>query len=172
MELFILRHGDAGPHLSSKADDRIRSLTSIGKEEITYVARALKKIGIKIDLIFTSPLKRAYESAALVSVILKLEGRIKIWQDLVPGGKKAKVYQQLSQQGEENLILIVGHEPQLGEMVNEIIHKGMSNPCNLVLKKGGIVRLRLLTLKGVPSGELRWLMPPKLLSNGYKKHDG
>lgn len=63
MDLYILRHGDAGPHLSSKTDDKNRSLTSLGKNDITDVARALKKIGVKIDVIFSSPLNRAYESA-------------------------------------------------------------------------------------------------------------
>ena len=52
MDLYILTHDDAGPHLSSKTDDRKRSLTLLGKYEITDAARALKKIGVKIDLPF------------------------------------------------------------------------------------------------------------------------
>jgi len=168
MDLYILRHGDAGPHLSSKTDDKNRSLTSLGKEEITDVARALKEIGGKIDVIFSSPLKRAYESAVIVSNILKIKGKVKVLEDLAPEGKRLIVYQQISKQKEETVILIVGHEPLLGEIINEIIHKdkGLSN---LELKKGGIARLRMLSLKEVPFGELRWLMSPDLLRKANKK---
>ena len=162
MDLYILRHGDAGPHLSSKMDDKNRSLTSLGKNDITELARALKKIGVKIDVIFSSPLNRAYESATIVSNIIKSSGKVKVLEDLAPEGKRQIVYQQLSKQKEESVILIVGHEPQLGEIINEIIHKDVGKS-NLKLKKGGIVRLRMLSFKDVPFGELRWLMSPELL---------
>jgi phosphohistidine phosphatase len=57
MELFILRHGEAGQRFLSVAGDRKRSLTSSGKLEISEIANALKIIGLKFDLIITSPLK-------------------------------------------------------------------------------------------------------------------
>ncbi|MDW0331149.1 MAG: phosphoglycerate mutase family protein, partial [Nitrososphaeraceae archaeon] len=92
--------------MSSKTDDKNRSLTSLGKEEITDVARALKKIGVKIDVIFSSPLKRAHESAVIVSNILKIKGKVKVLEDLAPEGKRLIVYQQISKQKEESVILI------------------------------------------------------------------
>jgi phosphohistidine phosphatase len=171
MDLYILRHGDAGPHLSSKMDDKNRSLTTLGKNDIADVARALKKFGVKIDIIFSSPLNRAYESAVIVSNILKTNGKVKVLEDLAPEGKRPIVYQQLSKQKEESVILIVGHEPQLGEIINEIIHKDAENLSNLELKKGGIVRLRMLSFKDVPFGELRWLMSPELLRKTTKKRN-
>ena len=48
MELFILRHGEAGQRSSSLAGDRKRPLTSSGKLEISEIANALKIIGLKI----------------------------------------------------------------------------------------------------------------------------
>jgi phosphohistidine phosphatase len=171
MDIYILRHGDAGAHLSSKTDDRKRSLTSLGKEEITDVARALKKIGVGIDVIFSSPLNRAYESAVIVSNIFKTKVKVKVLDDLAPEGKRLIVYQQLSKQKEESVILIVGHEPQLGEIISEIIHKDKGNLSNLELKKGGIARLRMLSFKDVPFGELRWLMSPELLKKTNKKRN-
>jgi phosphohistidine phosphatase len=163
MALYILRHGDAGPHLSSKTDDKNRSLTSLGKKDISDVAKALKKIGVKIDVIFSSPLNRAYESAAIVSYISKINGKVKVLEDLAPEGKRPIVYQQLSKQKEESVILIVVHEPQLGKIINEIIHKDVGNLSDVKLKKGGIAMLRILSFKDVPFGELRWLMSLELL---------
>jgi phosphohistidine phosphatase len=71
MELFILRHGEAGKRLSSAIGDRSRPLTSTGNAEVLEEARALKSIGIKFNVIVTSPLKRAYETANIVANIYK-----------------------------------------------------------------------------------------------------
>ena len=57
--------------------------------------------------------------------------------------------------------MLVGHEPFLSEMINEIISKGKPNSANIVLKKAGLAKIRILTLTPVPKGELRWLLTPK-----------
>lgn len=168
MELFILRHGEAGQR-SSQASDQKRPLTSTGKVEILEIAKALKIIGLKFDLVVTSPLKRAYDTAKIVSDIFNIGNRLQVWNELAPEGQRAEIYRKISQLGEENSVLIVGHQPLLGEIVNDMIHKGKSSPCNLLLKKGGVVRLRLLSKSNIPRGELRWLLSPRILKNIYKK---
>jgi len=168
MELFILRHGEAGQR-SSLASDRTRPLTSAGKVEIFEIAKALKIIGLKFDLVVTSPLKRAYDTAIIVSDIFNIGNRVQVWKELAPEGQRTEVYRKISQLREEYVVLIVGHQPLLGEMANDMIHKGKSSPCNLMLKKGGLVRIRLLTKINVPRGELRWLITPRILKNIYKK---
>ncbi|HEX2304876.1 MAG TPA: phosphohistidine phosphatase SixA [Nitrososphaeraceae archaeon] len=169
MELFILRHGDAGQR-SSQASDQRRPLTSTGKVEILEIAKALKIIGLKFDLVITSPLKRAYDTAKIVSNIFNIGDRLQVWNELAPEGQRTDVYRKLSQLREEYAVLIVGHQPLLGEIVNDMIHKGKSSPCNLLLKKGGLVRLRLLSKSNIPKGELRWLLSPRILRNIYKKN--
>ncbi|MGE5685087.1 MAG: hypothetical protein ACM3ZS_08075, partial [Nitrososphaerota archaeon] len=69
---------------------------------------------------------------------------------------------------EEYVVLMVGHQPLLGEMTNDIIHRGKSSTCNLLLKKGGIIRIRLKA-SSVPKGELRWLVTPRILKSISKK---
>jgi phosphohistidine phosphatase len=169
MELFILRHGEAGQR-SSEASDRIRPLTSAGKVEILEIAKALKIIGLKFDLVVTSPLKRAYDTAMIVSDVFNIGNRVQVWNELAPEGQRTEVYRKISQLREEYVVLIVGHQPLLGEMANDMIHKGKSSPCNLLLKKGGILRITLLTKSNVPRGELRWLITPRILKNIYKKN--
>lgn len=83
MELFILRHGEAGQR-SSMTSDRIRPLTSAGKAEIHEIAKALKIIGLKFDLVVTSPLKRAYDTAMIVSDIFNIGNKIQVWNELAP----------------------------------------------------------------------------------------
>ena len=169
MELFILRHGEAEQR-SSQASDRIRPLTSAGKAEILEIAKALKIIGLKFDLVVTSPLKRAYDTAMIVSDIFNIGNRVQTWDELAPEGKRTEVYRKISQLKEEYTVLIVGHEPLLGEIVNDIIHNKKSSACNLLLKKGGLVRIRLLSKSNIPRGELRWLLSPRILKNIYKKN--
>jgi phosphohistidine phosphatase len=169
MELFILRHGDAGQS-SSQASDRKRPLTSAGKVEILEIAKALKIIGLKFDLVLTSPLKRAYDTAMIVSDIFNIGNRVQVWNELAPEGQRTQVYRKISQLREEYAVLIVGHQPLLGEIANDIIHDRKSAPCNLLLKKGGLVRIRLLSRSNVPRGELRWLLSPRILKNIYKKN--
>ena len=170
MELFILRHGEAGQRSTQATSDRVRPLTSAGKVEIMEIAKALKIIGLKFDLVVTSPLKRAYDTAMIVSDIFKIGKRVQVWNDLAPEGHRTEIYRKISQLSEEYAVLIVGHQPLLGEIVNDMIHKGKSSPCNLLLKKGGVVRLRLLSKSNIPSGELRWLLSPRILKNIYKKN--
>ena len=169
MELFILRHGEAGQR-SSQASDRMRPLTTAGETEILEIAKALKTIGLKFDLVVTSPLKRAYDTAKIVSDIFNIGNRLQVWNELSPEGQRAQVYRKISQLREEYAVLVVGHQPLLGEIVNDMVHKGKSGPCNFILKKGGIVRLRLLNKGNMPKGELRWLLSPRILKNISKKN--
>ena len=64
MELFVLRHGEAGKRSASGSKDFARPLTVTGQKEVADIAASLKDLGIKFDLIITSPLKRAHQTAA------------------------------------------------------------------------------------------------------------
>jgi len=88
--------------------------------------------------------------------------------ELAPEGQRIEVYPKISHLSEEYTVLIVGHQP-LGQMVNDMIHNEKSNACNLLLKKGGVVRIRLLRKSNIPKGELMWLLTPRILRNIYKK---
>jgi phosphohistidine phosphatase len=106
----------------------------------------------------------------IVSDIFKIGNKVQVWNELAPEGKRTEIYRKISQLREEDAVLIVGHQPLLGEIVNDMIHKAKPSPCNLLLKKGGVVRLRLLSKSNIPKGELRWLLSPKILKNIYKKN--
>ncbi|MGB8173214.1 MAG: phosphohistidine phosphatase SixA [Nitrososphaeraceae archaeon] len=165
MELFILRHGEAGQRLSSNPSDRQRSLTATGKEEVMEVAKALKKFGTKFDLIASSPLKRAYETAAIVANVFKMSNKLQTWSELAPEGVRSELYRKICRLRQEYSILLVGHEPQLSEIVNDIIHTGRTKSAKIVLKKAGLVRIRVIASNPVLCGELRWLLTPKILTS-------
>jgi phosphohistidine phosphatase len=158
MDLFILRHGKAAES-SGGTDDAARALTGDGKDEIKKVARWMKSKKFRFDVIATSPLKRAFETAEIIARSLGQEDRLTTWDELAPGGDPGTVCYHASQYGKEATVLIIGHEPSLSMLVSRII-SGNDN-ASIVLTKGGLAKIRNYSFKDRPSGDLQWLLGQK-----------
>ena len=89
MDLFILRHGEAGKRLSPGTSDSARPLTVIGKRDVTDIAKSLKDFGVKFDFIITNPLKRAHQTASLVALTFNTKNIIEDWAELKPEGNRS-----------------------------------------------------------------------------------
>jgi phosphohistidine phosphatase len=157
MDLFILRHGEAGRR-STLRDDSKRSLTVNGKKEIEEVSKGLNSMELELDYIFTSPLSRSKQTAEIVFKNLKCKNQIGILDELKPGGNKLELYNKLSILKQDSSVLIVGHEPYLSELIGEAISSGDSS---IDLKKAGLARIKTTSLLPKIQGELRWLLTPK-----------
>jgi phosphohistidine phosphatase len=160
MDLFVLRHGDAGKTIPSGSSDSKRPLTVAGEKEMIIISKALKKMGIRLDVILTSPLKRAHQTADIVAKEFKAQNKLRQMRELSPEGDKKALYQSLSSFKEGTSILLVGHNPYLSEMVSEVVTDDSS--VRLDLKKGGIVRIRVTAPAPKLKGELRWIITPRL----------
>jgi phosphohistidine phosphatase len=157
MDLFILRHAEAGKRLPAQARDAERSLTVEGKEQLEDVARALSRMKIRPDHIISSPLKRSRETASIVAKALK--GRDKV--ELKPEGSKQELFTRLSKLKSESVVLCIGHEPYLTQAINDAMgHQGASR---ILLRKCGLARLSIKAFSPKVEGELRWLLTPRLL---------
>ena len=168
MDLFILRHGEAGQRLSTGRGDFQRSLTTAGQKEVSDIAKSLKELGTKFDVVITSPLKRAHQTAAIVAKTLKIEKKMQDWDESSPEGNRIDLYNKLSHLKQQSLVLVVGHEPYLSKMVSEIIFDG-NDGGRIALKKSGLARIRIISSAPKFQGELRWLLTPKLLSDMLSK---
>ena len=168
MDLFILRHGEAGQRVSTGRGDFQRSLTTAGQKEVSDIAKSLKELGTKFDVVITSPLKRAHQTAAIVAKTLKIEKKMQDWAELSPEGNRIDLYNKLSHLKQQSLVLVVGHEPYLSKMVSEIIFDGNYGG-RIALKKSGLARIRIISSTPKFQGELRWLLTPKLLSDMLSK---
>jgi phosphohistidine phosphatase len=164
MDLFILRHGEAGKRIASGDKDSERPLTVAGQKEVADISKSLQDLGIKFDFIITSPLKRAHQTAAIVAKAFKNEKKIKDWTELSPEGDRLELYRKLSQFKEPSSVLVVGHEPYLSEIISEIICDGKIG--HIVLKKAGLAKIRIIS-SAAPKmqGELRWLLTPRHMKN-------
>lgn len=176
LDLYLLRHGDPGKGMAVAAGGNTGDvpLTIVGREEIAIIARSVKALNLRFSAIVTSPLKRAVQTAKIIAKVLAIEDRISIWNDLVPEGNRSKLYNRLNQYTRESSILMIGHEPYLSNIMYEMIfQKNRVNQLGRInLKKAGLAKIRVISLTPNISGELRWLLTPrilKLLEKGSSK---
>jgi phosphohistidine phosphatase len=167
VELYILRHGEAGKRIPSGSKDSERPLTVAGLREVEEIASALAKLGVSFDFVATSPLKRARQTAGAVAKVLKVKkGSVEEWGELKPEGRRSDLYRKLAQFKPESSVLVVGHEPYLSTMISEIAFG--SGAGSIVLKKAGVAKLTVSSFQPKIKGELRWLLTPKHLKRVAK----
>ena len=162
MIIYFLRHANAGERLSNPKKDEKRALDKDGTEQCGIVGRALVAVDAIVDLIVSSPLKRATQTASLVGNELGYEGKIQLEDALRPGASYADFRRMLERHVKYDAIMVVGHNPNLSEFVGRII----SDPgcdAGVELKKGGGAKVEL----GRGSGVLQWYVTPKILRSLY-----
>jgi len=167
MEIYILRHGEAGKRVLNGSKDTERQLTVTGRREVEEVARAVGKLGIELDFVATSPLKRASQTAEILAKSLRLKkSAVEEWNELKPEGKRMDLYRKLSQFKQESSVLAVGHEPYLSNMISEIAFG--SYGAGITLKKAGLAKVHVTSFQPKIKGELKWLLTPKHLKKVAK----
>lgn len=164
MELYLLRHGEAGTRVPI-AKDSERALTAAGKEEIEEIAESLAEEMYVFDLVASSPLKRAKETASIVSKALKRKEGVEEWPELSPEGNRTAFFKRLGKLKPTAAVLCVGHEPYLTAAIGDILGVGRERQqgSKIVLKKGGMAKLVMTRFNPRVAGELRWLLTPKQL---------
>jgi len=161
MDLYILRHGKAGQSFN-RPEDSDRKLTSEGRSDIRKVARWIRSKKIRFEVIATSPLTRAYETAEIVARTLKEKGRLEVWDELSPGGNQKTLFSHAAQYNKDAAIILVGHEPALSGLIGSIITGG--DTASIILTKGGMAKIRTYSFDRKPSGDLQWLLTPRQMA--------
>jgi phosphohistidine phosphatase len=161
-ELYLIRHGLAGEH-GSYANDDERPLTEEGVKKTKQVAKRLSQLRLKFDLILTSPLVRAHQTAEILQAA-GLSQQLERSPNLAPGGDiQAWLtwFQNWQQTGGQTLAL-TGHEPDLGEWAERLVWGEARQ--RLVVKKAGVIGIEV-PVEGNPIGSshLFWLTPPRFL---------
>ena len=161
MNAYFLRHGEAGKRTSIPSRDFERSLTTSGQEEMVKIARSMEEMGLEFDKILSSPLARARQTAEIIAKFQENYGKIEDWDELRPEGNRLDLYKKLGKLKQDTHVLLVGHDPYFSTMIGEIISGSLST--RIVLKKGGLARVQITSFSPRPTGELRWLLTPKIL---------
>ena len=168
MQLYLICHGIAAERGPNYPDDRQRPLTKAGEARMRLEADALGVLDIAFDLILTSPLLRATQTAAIVAAGSETRTATSVTESevLACNGTPDDVWALLAEHADSGAIALVGHEPNLGDLVGTLI--GAGTPMRF--KKGAICRIDVPLdgpLEGTRDrtrlGELRWFLPPRVL---------
>jgi phosphohistidine phosphatase len=159
LELYLVRHGLAAERGEDYPDDSKRPLTSGGIARLRKEAKALTALDVDFDLIISSPLVRAKQTADTLATSMPSHPEVAFSDALAPAGTPAALFQELGRHMRKGRIALVGHEPSMGELAARLI--GARTPFEF--KKGGICRIdfEVFPPKGV--GQLRWFVTPKML---------
>jgi phosphohistidine phosphatase len=150
-QLWFLRHGEAEPH--DARPDAERRLTERGEEQSRSAGRALAALEITFQLVVTSPLVRARDTARLACEELGCELTV---DDALSSGFDADDALALAHAaGADKRVLFVGHNPDFEEIVHDLTGGVVD------MKKGGIAAVRL---RGEGRGELLVLVRPREIS--------
>ena len=120
----------------------------------------MKNLGLRFDLILSSPFLRTRQTAEIVAKLLKLKKRLAFSDELTPDGDPKALVRQLNEPGvAAESILLVGHEPNLSRFVSSLIS---GEPAAAIdLKKGGLCKLETVALRFGRCATLAWLLTPK-----------
>jgi phosphohistidine phosphatase len=161
VNLYILRHASAGTRRVNPLIDTKRPLDKEGKQQCILVGSCLNALKVQFDLVVSSPLKRALQTASLVGTETGYDGKIQISGGLSPSAT-VKDFEELvaGLNGHEN-ILMVGHNPNLPVLLSSLLGPKI----NIRLRKGAIARIEVTRRPGT----LHWLVDPRILRGGYTR---
>ena len=155
MKLYLIRHGVAEERGEAWADDAKRPLTQDGMSKLRKAARALRNLGVVLDVIVTSPLVRTRQTAEALAASFREPPPIVNSQALTPTGTLNAVIEELAKQSHRRKkIAVVGHEPGIGELAGRLL--GLRKA--LEFRKGAIARIDVAALPLAGPGQLRWFL--------------
>jgi phosphohistidine phosphatase len=154
--LFVIRHAvaeDAPPG----GDDHARRLTGKGRRRFARLVRRLAAGGLTIDLVATSPLVRARQTADILAEELAGRPRVEVVSELAPGSDWHALVEWMVRQDAES-VAWVGHAPCVSRLVAMSIGDASAA---VRMEKGAIAAIALDDGPGHP-GDLQWLVHPDL----------
>ena len=159
MWIHLLRHGIAFDREDPRCPpDPQRPLTDKGVTRTRAVAKGLRRIGLEVDAILTSPYLRARQTADIVHDALAPEVPLKQLSSLVPDGEPAKMLEAIVAK-KFDAPLCVGHAPSLDALVSYIVG---CDGAVMRLKKAGLCSL-FLERAARGGGRLHAALPPSML---------
>lgn len=157
MELILVRHADAEDEAES---DFARELTAKGRKQSARVGKFLARLGLRPDMIVTSPLVRAQQTAAILHEETAAVNGVAEDKRLACGMTPEEAYAVAEEYGCEGTLLLVGHEPDFSRLAADLT--GMAGSGNLEIKKASCAMFAVASCRG-GGGRLLWLVTPKLL---------
>lgn len=164
MELLVVRHGVAEEKETFDAtgqDDSLRPLTKAGVRKMERVAKGLRTLVPSLDLVATSPFKRAQQTARIVADAYG-DVELERLEALTPDGKPEAFLAWLRERSSDDRVAAVGHEPHLGSLVTWML-AGEAVEGRIAFRKGGACLLQFDDRPEAGKATLIWSLPPSVL---------
>lgn len=159
VQLYLIRHAIAEERGAAWPDDTLRPLTEAGRSRMRKAATGLVRLGVQFDIVLSSPLVRARQTAELVTAAFDDRPPLVVFDLLAPDTAPAALLDGLRPYARKKGIALVGHEPDLGALAARLI--GARQP--LEFRKGAVCRIDLGGLPPSGPGMLRWFVTPATL---------
>jgi phosphohistidine phosphatase len=160
LELYLVRHAIAAERGPKYPDDRLRPLTPAGTKRFAESVPGLVEMDVVLDVVLTSPLVRARETAMVLAAALKPKPPIVEIEALAPGGRPQAIVEAIKAHAKRaRRMALVGHEPDLGELAARLL--GARG--GVEFKKGAVCLIDVDGATPGGPGTLRWMLTPKAL---------
>lgn len=158
MDIYLLRHASAGQYSPGTNDDK-RPIDKAGEQQSHDVGRALAALEPKLDLIISSPLTRALQTATIVAEELGHTDKIVTDAALRPEATYKQFEDLLSRYAKKKAIMVVGHNPSMTEFLVQMLSGNNAAPF-IDFKKGALAKVEK---DGSQPAVLKWCLTPKLV---------
>jgi phosphohistidine phosphatase len=155
--IYFVRHGRADRENFQGDDDTLRPLTGEGAARMAGTARTLAGLALGVDVVLSSPLTRAKQTARILAEALAPPGGLLLEPRLGLGFTTRDLESMLREYRDWETLLMVGHEPSFSAVIGDVIGGGQ-----VTVKKGSLLRVDLHGQRP-PRGVLAWSLPPRLL---------
>lgn len=155
MNLYLIRHSIA-ENISIEKKDFDRELTLEGKEVIIKTSKAWKNYIEQFDIVLSSPLTRAVQTAEIISSQLQSNQNIIRDNNLGTGSRTPDLIELLNSFNYEN-VAIVGHQPDLSIHINNFCGTGSFN---LVFPPAALAKIEFENSIKYGKGRLVYFIPP------------
>lgn len=162
MLLLLVRHAIAEDRVAfarTGKDDDLRPLSGAGRKKMRLVAEALRDLVPSPDLLLTSPLLRARQTADVLAAAVDLAPVD--CPSLAPDAEPADVLRALAERRNAHTVIAVGHEPALSRLAGYAL-TGRAQPL-FTLKKGAACLLEVAPAWRPGAASLVWLLTPAQL---------
>ena len=162
MQLLVIRHGlavDREEFARTCPDDGLRPLTKEGKKKMRRGARGLRTLVQSLDVLASSPLTRAVQTAEIVAEVFGVQPIER--SELVPSRPPGALLKWLQRQPPDAVVAVVGHEPHLSLCASWLV-RGLEESF-VELKKGAACLIEFPDKLAAGHGRLRWLMTSRQL---------
>jgi len=156
--LYLMRHGLAADPVRGMRDAD-RALTEDGVRRTSRIAVGLKRLGVEVDAILTSPYRRAEETARLVAEALSPGLAVELYPPLSAGAAAPDILKGLKPARGTTRLLLVGHQPDLGDLASYLL-TGSPTLAPLPFKKAAVAAIRVASLPPRRAGILEWFLTP------------